>query len=176
MLNRNGQHSGFTIVELLIVVVVIGILAAIVTVAYTGITSTAHKSAVLNDLANFAKKVELYKVENGAYPTDATGLVAADVKATQGSYDVRNNLYYRVDTSGRWYALAGITQNETNCLESGTIVEGGNCANWGLTGDNVIAQAAADGVAITSGNLWGTVGYDYPGDGAGAGWATWWSG
>ena len=171
------MQKGFTIVELLIVVVVIGILAAIVTVAYTGISSSAHKSAVFSDLAGFAKKMELYKVQNSTYPTDGTMLTNADLRVTQGSYDVRNNLYYSVDTGGRWYALAGITQGVAHCLESGTIVENGGsgCNSYENTRLNVVAQAAADGVTITTGNTWSSVGYDYPGDGAGAGWATWWS-
>lgn len=66
------KPRGFTIVELLIVVVVIGILAAIVTVAYTGITARANDTAVQNDLANFAKKIEIVKVYDNQYPSSLT--------------------------------------------------------------------------------------------------------
>lgn len=55
---KSGQN-GFTIVELLIVVVVIGILAAIVVVAYNGITNSAKESAVQSDLAGVGKKLEM---------------------------------------------------------------------------------------------------------------------
>ena len=62
------KESGFTIVELLIVVVVIGILAAIVTVAYTGISASSRDSARKADISTLSKAIELYYVDNGRYP------------------------------------------------------------------------------------------------------------
>jgi general secretion pathway protein G len=62
------RAPAFTIVELLIVIVVIGILAAISIVAYVGITNSAYNAAVKNDLTNFAKKMEIIKAQTGAYP------------------------------------------------------------------------------------------------------------
>lgn len=49
--------AGFTIVELLIVVVVIAILASITVVAYSGVQNSAHDSAVQSDLRQLAQKV-----------------------------------------------------------------------------------------------------------------------
>lgn len=70
----NSKKQGFTIVELLIVVVVIGVLAAIVIVAYNGITASANDSKRVSDLRSLAKVIEIYKVENGGYPRcGATG-------------------------------------------------------------------------------------------------------
>ncbi len=63
---RNNQ--GFTIVELLIVVVVIGILAAIVTAAYTGIQTTARDSVRKNDIKSLSKAIEAFYAVNGNYP------------------------------------------------------------------------------------------------------------
>ncbi len=76
MLKRNRSKSvkGFTIVELLIVVVVIGILAAIVTVAYTGIQSAARDSSRIATLNQLQKAIELYYVSNGQYPAIIHGL------------------------------------------------------------------------------------------------------
>lgn len=68
------KTSGFTIVELLIVVVVIGILAAIVTVAYTGITQRANDSKRSAELRSIAAAIDLYYIDNGGYPRcGATG-------------------------------------------------------------------------------------------------------
>src|SRR5450830_1774133 len=66
--NIKAKSSGFTIVELLVVIVVIGILAAITIVAYTGISGKAVVSSIQSDLSNAKKQLSLYYVDNGAYP------------------------------------------------------------------------------------------------------------
>ena len=63
------RQKGFTIVELLIVIVVIGILAAITIVAYNGIQDRAKFSKIQTDLKSVQKLIELYKADNGSYPT-----------------------------------------------------------------------------------------------------------
>ena len=60
--------GGFTIVELLIVIVVIGILAAITIVAYNSIQTRARDNVRKADIANLAKGIELYYAANGNYP------------------------------------------------------------------------------------------------------------
>ena len=63
------KHYGFTIVELLIVIVIIGILATISVVAYSGISSNARNVARTQELKQWEKLFELYKAQNGEYPT-----------------------------------------------------------------------------------------------------------
>jgi prepilin-type N-terminal cleavage/methylation domain-containing protein len=166
---------GFTIVELLIVIVVIGVLAAIVIVAYTGVTNSAKVSSVKTDLAGMAKKLEVYKATNGTYPRDATALENVGMVANQSIYDIRNNLYYIGDNAGRWYAIGAIVSNVAYCLETGwTRVNGGsNCNSYANTQTNVRNQATAAGVDGATITLFGGVGFDDPADGAGSGWATW---
>lgn len=67
--NITLKKSGFTIVELLIVIVVIAVLAAITIVAFTGIQDKAVTSTLQSDLSNAAKTLKLYYHENGSYPT-----------------------------------------------------------------------------------------------------------
>lgn len=59
---------GFTIVELLIVIVVIAILAAISVVAYTGIQQRAQNSKITSSIQNWAQIIRMYKTDSGSYP------------------------------------------------------------------------------------------------------------
>lgn len=63
------KNSAFTIVELLIVIVVIGILAAITIVAYNGIQQRARDSQRKSGIATIQKALEMYRIDNGGYPT-----------------------------------------------------------------------------------------------------------
>jgi len=71
------RKSGFTIVELLVVIVVIAILASVSIVAYNGIQGRARDSQRTQDMNNIVKSLELYKTINGAYPA---------VHQTSGAY------------------------------------------------------------------------------------------
>lgn len=63
-----NKQIGFTIVELLIVIVVIGILAAITIVAYNGVQERANNSKTTSTLNVWVKALTLYKVDNGHWP------------------------------------------------------------------------------------------------------------
>lgn len=60
---------GFTIVELLIVIVVIAILAAITIVAYNGIQTRANNTQTVDAVKQFVKAYHAYALDNGDYPT-----------------------------------------------------------------------------------------------------------
>ena len=67
------KSRGFTIVELLIVIVVIAILAAITIVAYTGITKNANNSAAKSNadaLRSFVSAYQADDAKTGVFPTD----------------------------------------------------------------------------------------------------------
>lgn len=62
------KQAGFTIVELLIVIVVIAILAAISVVAYNGVQIRAENSKTINGVAAYTKIFSLYAADKGEYP------------------------------------------------------------------------------------------------------------
>lgn len=65
------KQTGFTIVELLIVIVVIAVLAAITAVAYNGIQNRSKDSRRLNDVQSIVKALRLYHTNNGIYPSSS---------------------------------------------------------------------------------------------------------
>jgi len=91
-MGKTSKHNGFTIVELLIVIVVIGILAAITVVAYSGIQARARDSQRQSDIRMITKALELYYVDNNQYPA--------------GSGSTVINASWSTTSDGSWPALA----------------------------------------------------------------------
>src|SRR5690554_4918226 len=76
MRTYRAYKSGFTLVEILIVVIILGILAAIVIPQFTNASQDARESSVTSQLQTLRSQVELYKLQHAErYPTD-TGTVA----------------------------------------------------------------------------------------------------
>jgi len=106
------KQSGFTIVELLIVIVVIAILAAITIVAYNGIQARAVETQIQSDLANFQKKIELAKIDavDSLYPSIPTSSMGMGF--SKSAYAVnRYNLYYCVSADRSQYAFGVASKN-----------------------------------------------------------------
>lgn len=72
MTSLNNKQRGFTIVELLIVIVVIGILAALVVTTFTGIQQKARNTERQTDIKAIHGQIEAYYAQNGSYPALGT--------------------------------------------------------------------------------------------------------
>lgn len=131
MTSKIKKQQGFTIVELLIVIVVIGILAALVITTFTGIQKKARDTERQTDIKAVHGQVEAYYAQNGRYPTltdinDSTwrttnmkGLDAEALKDPKGSSATlaasaaANTYSYDVQRTG-----GGTCDNSTNdCME-----------------------------------------------------------
>jgi prepilin-type N-terminal cleavage/methylation domain-containing protein len=84
----NRSIRGFTIVELLIVIVVIAILAAISIVAYNGIQNRTNDTAVTSDLHNIGNKIAEFNVINERYPQNTIDLETINMRFNKSAYAV----------------------------------------------------------------------------------------
>ena len=71
MIRGTEKNQGFTIVELLIVIVIIAILASITIVAFNGIVDRANTTQTTTAVGNYAKGLIRYAVDNASYPTSS---------------------------------------------------------------------------------------------------------
>lgn len=85
------RRDGFTIVELLIVIVVIGILAAITIVAFNGIQSRANNTSRINAVQQTLKIVKSYQAYYGDIPYSGGANFCATTDNTCSSYDQTSN-------------------------------------------------------------------------------------
>lgn len=116
-----ARRSGFTIVELLVVVVVIAILAAVIAVAYNGVTSQAHEAMADSKLSDLRKQAELLKVEDGSdrYPSVLPGLARSQENVYTSYYDMGDGTNYCVGVR-----VGGITKH---VMSSNGSVKDGVC-------------------------------------------------
>lgn len=97
---KNKKHSGFTIVELLIVIVVIGILAAITIIAYNGIQTKARDTQRKTDLAQIGKSLHLYQADNDDF-ISATSTCTAGYNGSGGGW-----YHSDYDGTGPWKSIS----------------------------------------------------------------------
>lgn len=130
LVGKREKRAGFTIVELLIVIVIIGILAAITVVAFNGIQNRSYNTAVQSDLNSFAKKMGLYQAENGSYPLALS--ITMDIKFSRSAYNTNlNNLYYCADPSGLNYSMTAQSKSGISYVIGSQINLGVYAGAWG---------------------------------------------
>ncbi|PWF54823.1 type II secretion system major pseudopilin GspG [Massilia glaciei] len=81
---RRRKARGFTLIEIMVVVVIIGILGALVVPKLLGRTVDARITAAKTDIASLNGILKLYKLDNNRYPTTEQGLKALIEKPTTG--------------------------------------------------------------------------------------------
>lgn len=137
------KQTGFTIVELLIVIVVIGILAAITIVAYNGIQERAQKTTLMTDVSAGAKVLRADQAINSAYPTTLS--VANGGKGIKASAGV--TLRYTVNNSAnpQTFCLSATNGSYAYSISESSNASEGSCVN--------VAQGASSPNAyLTDGN------------------------
>ena len=171
--------NGFTIVELLIVIVVIAILAAISIAVYSGIQSRAHDAAIRSDFRAVSNLMELYRIDTGSYPHNPAGnpsgvctgtggdatvirtaLKQVEMKLSTGSYNTstaNTNLLYMASSDGQRFALLGYAKDNptyyiTDQMRTPAIYEGNGTSQSEYPGGTGCGIADNLGISNSSTN------------------------
>lgn len=135
---RAVQSAGFTIVELLIVIVVIGILAAITIVAFNGVQNRATAATLQSDLTNASHMLKLYQADYGSFPTGIDSTTYCPTPA--------DTQYCLKSSSGNTF-LNYAANNSTNPQTFTLDVVSANGTQYYIT-ESTVAQLASDTVTI----------------------------
>ena len=79
---NSKHHRGFTLIELMVVILIIGVLAALVVPKVMSRPDEARITAAKSDIATISQALNLYKLDNGRYPSTEQGLAALVKKPT----------------------------------------------------------------------------------------------
>jgi len=162
--------SGFTLVEILIVVVILGILAAIVIPQFTGASTEAKESALMSDLQAMRSQIELYKIqhndllpgEEGTGPLDLALIASTSARFTEALISKTNQAgtvgvlaEHRFGPYMRAVPSNPFVDTDADVVEVDGIAGGGNCG-WHLTTaagvDRGLFQADDDGTNAVTGD------------------------
>lgn len=123
LMYKTNLKSGFTIIELIVVVIVLGILVGITIVSYNGAQGRARDADRKADIANLVKALEMYYDDNGRYPT------ASGTNSTAG------NVWYSSDTTS-WTTFASALSGIISPLPVDPTNKSGNIRIANATGIN----------------------------------------
>lgn len=149
------KQKGFTIVELLVVIVILGILAALIAVSYTGITRQALASTLQADLKQAATQIEIYMTENGSYPAEDSEFIDNLSKSSGTTYEyiLEDGVYHlnattSSDATIEYYATNGtlvVAGSYSGATSSSVVAWGGTNNEYSYS----VYQTADDGYVVT---------------------------
>jgi type II secretion system protein G len=160
-LQRRAFQHGFTLIELMVVIVIIGILVAIALPNFIGAQDRAKLSSVKANMHSFQTLIETYGVDwGGVYPTSYASI---QTEAVAGNY----NKNYTNPFSGQAVSLA----NDSDCLRLAEVITGTNAPNsytatsaYGGPGGAACLGQTIYRRAVASGTTYGIYGLDKVGN------------
>ena len=146
------SNYGFTIVELLVTVVIIGILVSITIVSYTNITLKANQAALQSDLSNAKTQLAVYQAENGTYPTKLDNSNCPQLPKPDTNYCLKPSNDTTLDyspVSANDFNLRATKNNQTYFITSNTS-PADDADNWITVGNQKWAKTNANvGTMVT---------------------------
>jgi prepilin-type N-terminal cleavage/methylation domain-containing protein len=153
VMKRNKEYSAFTIIELLVVIVVIGILAAITLIAYNGMISKATVASLSSDLDNASKQLKLAQITNSVYPTtiDCSQSDSSTNKCLKSSNGTTYQYVFNNSDTAPGFCVTATNGTTTYKITEKTTPSAGDCLSYGL----VINLDAGDTASYPgSGTTW----------------------
>lgn len=153
------RDRGFTIVELLIVIVVIGILAAIVVVAYRGVQEQAARSSAESTVAQVGKRIKMHSVTNGIYPANL-----AEIGVSQ-----QGDSIYDYSSTADGFCFSAEVKGVARSINQSQKVSSGSCeyslVKWS-SNSAVSVDVANDQIQLNPGQVGESVSPQFSTDGA----------
>lgn len=157
----NPNYYGFTIVELLVVIVVIAILATITIVSFTGILQKATASSLQSDLSNASKLLKMYYTDHGVYPVIPEGSNCPSKPTEDPKYCLKpssgNTFAYspNTGTTGASTYELSTTNNNTNysymmTSDSESFVTPPTYIGNGVASENYNVTSTSPGVPVSA--------------------------
>ena len=148
-----GTRSAFTLIEILIVVVILGILAAMVIPQFTAATNDARAGNLKAQLATLNRQIELYRIRTGVYPGFAqTGTMVINGNTEAGDWEpLINSGLLNTSPANPAFFPTGIAAKEVTLI-SGAGIKGvaGNGWAWNSTDSILYASFFNEATGIIS--------------------------
>lgn len=154
--SRHHREFGFTVVELLIVIVVIGILATLTIIGYSGVQNQARYAAQHSSLQQSYKKLEAYKLQNAEnIPTSQASAITAGIitpsDATTTYYpnnDANTFCLQYVNTTSA--SVVSSVSSNNSAAKNGSCLESGLLGWWPLNGNGNDASGVGNNGTVNN--------------------------
>ena len=142
-----SKQFGFTVIELVVVIVVIGILAAISITVYSGVSKRAVETSMQSDLDTGSAVLELDNRQNGTYPSNASSANGGQGLATSKG----NTLTYALKPYGYCLSTVNAATTNTYAYKSSTrLIQIGTCDSLVTTPAGTGTNGFADGAGTVA--------------------------